>query len=665
MKKLFFFLIAATGALSAMAQAQPQPQPGGPAMPSKNTYTQDNLLSRWVLDVNGLGGMVTQDITTIGTIGNYNNAVSNSSTGGNLKFTDGSSIGFDAQLGFFFGHQRHFGIGAGFMYMWQTGNVKMNEPFSVSFQSTDYQNNTFRQVITSNQTIKEWVKTTNMNIPIVLKYKNRFSKVLGFTADAGILINLRERNAYNSNATFDYEAIYSYAVSSDGVHTVYDNSVPPASSDVLYTRAAFVPSSKYPTVQDYFNKLRSTGYNVGLGVAPGSNSGTVSYTTGSIGFIAQPSLNFFLSDAVALNLGVYYMYQPFKNATDANYQISNKVLGNGGEYHSVLNTASEIKTQSYGINVGVRLFLGKKRVPPAITFVEQGNPTVCGVCDGSITLHGLPAGKPLSVDYSVNGMAKSPYTGTVDEGGNVKITGLCAGNYTGIVANVDKGKATTGAVTLADPVMKISYQNSTNPTANGACDGSITLFGLFGGRQATINYNLNGSPATYKGMVNPNGSITLTGLCAGNYNGISATVNTCSATANDITLTAPPPPPPPPAPVVEEIKVSTPIKFELNKTVIHESSYPVLEEAVKRLKEDKENYIIVDGYTDITGKPAYNKVLSLKRAKAVKAKLVKMGINPRRIKVVGHGAKSPAATNDTPEGRMMNRRAVMRLNTGG
>ena len=103
---------------------------------------------------------------------------------------------------------------------------------------------------------------------------------------------------------------------------------------------------------------------------------------------------------------------------------------------------------------------------------------------------------------------------------------------------------------------------------------------------------------------------------------------------------------------------------DINKTIIREASYPVLEFAVRKLNEDKDSYVIVDGYTDITGQPAYNRGLSLRRAQAVKTKLKSMGVSAKRIKVVGHGASSPAATNDTEEGRMQNRRAVMHLSVG-
>jgi outer membrane protein OmpA-like peptidoglycan-associated protein len=120
-------------------------------------------------------------------------------------------------------------------------------------------------------------------------------------------------------------------------------------------------------------------------------------------------------------------------------------------------------------------------------------------------------------------------------------------------------------------------------------------------------------------------------------------------------------PPPPPPPPLETTPLSTPILFEVNKTVIDRSSLPVLETAIQKMDVDKETVIIIEGYTDNTGSLAYNKKLSVKRAAAVKRKLVEMGANPKRIKVVGYGPKNPSGSNSTSEGRAQNRRAVMKL----
>jgi len=644
MKKIFLLFISACIAFSAMAQDQ------------RRQYAADSSLSRWVIDVNFLGGGFTQNFTAANTAPNYLNGL-NINTG-DLGFKNGVAYGGDAQLGFFFGHKRHWGIGTGLLYLRETGNVTLDN-FHAEYQSVDANGYTFRQVVTGDN-VNEKITSDNFNIPLLLKYKNRFSKHWGFTADAGILFNLQMANSYNTNATFDYEAIYKF-ITNDGVTTpVYDNSPVPANGDFLITKTQYIKNNPDGNVQDYFNEKRNEGYTVGLGVSPNTTKGKVSYAAGSVGLLVQPSVNYFFSDHVALNLGAYYMYQPFTNTkNNANYQLTT----GPGDYSSVLNSVTHSNTQSYGINVGLRFFLGKKRIPPVITSVDQVNPSACGLCDGAMILHGLFANEPVTVNYVMNGASQPAYTGTVDGNNTVKLSGLCAGTYSGITATVRKGNATTTNVTLTDPVMRISSQNSTNPTANGACDGSITLYGLYAGRQATINYNLNGNPQpSYTAIVNSDNSITLSGLCAGAYSSITAKISNCTANGSDVTLTAPapPPPPPPPAPV-EKIDISTPLLFDFNKATIHHSSYPVLDEAYKELEDDNNTYIRVDGHTDAIGSQAYNQKLSVERAMAVKTFLKKKGIKASRIKVYGHGKKQPAASNKTPEGRSKNRRAIMKL----
>jgi outer membrane protein OmpA-like peptidoglycan-associated protein len=65
---------------------------------------------------------------------------------------------------------------------------------------------------------------------------------------------------------------------------------------------------------------------------------------------------------------------------------------------------------------------------------------------------------------------------------------------------------------------------------------------------------------------------------------------------------------------------------------------------------------VVNGYTDSTGKPGYNQVLSLKRATSVTDFLAKQGVQPSRMKAVGMGDQNPIASNATAEGRAKNRR---------
>ena len=647
MKKLLLLFIAAGGVLSGLAQTQ------------NSDYRADSLLSRWIIDIDLLGGGVSQTFNTANTNASYPNTL-NTNTG-QLKYKDGYSFGADAQLGFFFGHKRHFGIGLGFMYMQQYGEAILNN-YHTEYQATDGAGNIYRQLVTGDD-VRESIISTNINIPLVLKYKNRFSKHWGFAADAGALFNLQMNNAYTTHASFDYEAIYKLVSTGDGgTVSVYDNSPIPSSNDWMITKAEFLKNNPTGNYLDYVNAKRALGYNVGEGLSPGTRTGTTSYNMGSVGLIVKPSFNYFLSDNVALNFGAYYMLQPFKNNAQTNYRLADGI----GTYSSVMNNVTTSINQSYGLNIGVRFFLGKKSAPIVISSVYQSPPSKCGLCDGSIALNGLPPNKQVTVDYSLNGTQATSYSAMVQPDGQVKIPNLCAGNYTAIVATIKKQNAKGADVVLANPPIRISSETPITPTSQGKNDGAVTINGLNAGKEVKVNYNLNNnSQPTFTGVVNSDNSITISGLYEGTYTGMIISVNNCLVNGADFTLTAPLPPPPPaplPQPQFQDnINISTPILFDFNKTTVHRDSYPVLREAAKEMKENKNENIVIDGYTDTIGTAIYNKVLSLKRANAVKKDLTKMGVNPHRLKTVGHGAKHPVEPNNTAEGRHEDRRAIMKV----
>ena len=65
----------------------------------------------------------------------------------------------------------------------------------------------------------------------------------------------------------------------------------------------------------------------------------------------------------------------------------------------------------------------------------------------------------------------------------------------------------------------------------------------------------------------------------------------------------------------------------------------------------------IEGHTDAIGSQDYNQKLSEDRAQSVSSYLLKEGLQSDRIVAVhGFGKLRPVATNDTPEGRQMNRR---------
>ena len=103
------------------------------------------------------------------------------------------------------------------------------------------------------------------------------------------------------------------------------------------------------------------------------------------------------------------------------------------------------------------------------------------------------------------------------------------------------------------------------------------------------------------------------------------------------------------------------IHFDFNSYYIKPSYYALLDKIGMTLKEGQpEVAIILAGYADSTGSEAYNYRLSLRRANAVRKYLLERhGIAPPRIIVQAYGESKPVASNDTKEGRSLNRRVLL------
>ena len=71
--------------------------------------------------------------------------------------------------------------------------------------------------------------------------------------------------------------------------------------------------------------------------------------------------------------------------------------------------------------------------------------------------------------------------------------------------------------------------------------------------------------------------------------------------------------------------------------------------------------IEISGHTDNKGSAEYHNALSEKRAKAVVDYLISKGISASRLKFAGYGLERPMATNDTDEGRQLNRRTEFEI----
>ncbi|MPM25221.1 Protein TolB [bioreactor metagenome] len=103
------------------------------------------------------------------------------------------------------------------------------------------------------------------------------------------------------------------------------------------------------------------------------------------------------------------------------------------------------------------------------------------------------------------------------------------------------------------------------------------------------------------------------------------------------------------------------IFFDTDKFDLKPESYAELEKVRLMLVSNPKMRIEIGGHTDNTGSIEHNKTLSENRAKAVVNYLVSKGISASRMTYKGYGDTVPISTNDTPEGRALNRRTEFKV----
>ena len=178
-------------------------------------------------------------------------------------------------------------------------------------------------------------------------------------------------------------------------------------------------------------------------------------------------------------------------------------------------------------------------------------PALCGGSDGTFTILGLTPGSSDTINYNKDGVAQPTVIAIVTPGGTVTIGGLPAGVYDNIVVKQDACLSNAaGPVTITDPPIAITAVTVGNPSVCGATDGTLTLVGLYPNHIFTINYtrSIAGGPFVAQPPVSTtsdaSGTITLTGLAEGVYDGIIASYSTPCTTPpmGPYTLVGPPPP---------------------------------------------------------------------------------------------------------------------------
>lgn len=115
--------------------------------------------------------------------------------------------------------------------------------------------------------------------------------------------------------------------------------------------------------------------------------------------------------------------------------------------------------------------------------------------------------------------------------------------------------------------------------------------------------------------------------------------------------------------VGEGIKITfeSGILFDVNKSNLRDVSKQNLTKLAAILNKYEDTEVLVEGHTDSTGPAEYNMDLSLRRAQSVANQLTGNQVIATRLHIMGYGEDQPIASNDSAEGRQLNRRVEIAI----
>lgn len=98
------------------------------------------------------------------------------------------------------------------------------------------------------------------------------------------------------------------------------------------------------------------------------------------------------------------------------------------------------------------------------------------------------------------------------------------------------------------------------------------------------------------------------------------------------------------------------ILFDFDRSDLRPTARANLQELARNLRQYDRTDVLIIGHTDSVGSASYNQGLSERRAQSAASYVVNQGIASHRVSTRGMGQNDPIATNETAEGRQLNRR---------
>lgn len=99
------------------------------------------------------------------------------------------------------------------------------------------------------------------------------------------------------------------------------------------------------------------------------------------------------------------------------------------------------------------------------------------------------------------------------------------------------------------------------------------------------------------------------------------------------------------------------VYFDYDQAVLSQEARRALENNANWIKSNTQYNIQVEGHTDERGSIEYNLALGERRARAVKAYLVSLGVAADRVSIISYGEEKPLVQGDSEDAYSRNRRA--------
>ena len=159
---------------------------------------------------------------------------------------------------------------------------------------------------------------------------------------------------------------------------------------------------------------------------------------------------------------------------------------------------------------------------------------------------------------------------------------------------------------------------------------------------------------------------------------LGAGLSGCARRSTNAGGTAPPPPPtgspgtleaapsePGPAPATEPrfVELET-VYLDFDSYALRESARASLDRSAKRLRDEADLRITIEGHCDERGSAEYNQALGERRARAVRDYLVESQVSAARILVISYGKERPLDPGHGERAWARNRRAEFVVQSG-